>query len=314
MIFLAALFFSQACGNGNAPKTWGEKLGFPKGKKVLLLHADDLGMCPEANEAGKKMLANDEIQSGAIMMPCPSADQFIEWAKNNTNEDVGIHLTLTSEWREYRWAPVAPAADVPGLIDPEGFMWRDVMSVVQHATPDEVEKEIRAQIDKAISAGVKPGHIDTHMGTLYGSVEFAKVYMKVAMEYNIPAMVIEFTGDVLKRFRAQGYPITDDMVSFSSSYKLPKLDDFHAAPEKKTYEEKRQAFFELVKSLKPGITEIIFHPSVETDNLKSITNSWQQRVWESKMFHDPDVVQFFKDEGVLFTNWKDMMERFQKSN
>jgi chitin disaccharide deacetylase len=314
LIFLAALFFLFTCGNGNAQKTWGEKLGFPKDKKVLLLHADDLGMCPEANEAGKKMLANDEIQSGAIMVPCPSADEFIEWAKNNTNEDVGIHLTLTSEWKDYRWDTVAPTADVPGLIDSDGFMWRDVMSVVINATPEEVEKEICAQIDKAISAGVQPGHIDTHMGTLYGSVEFAKVYMKVAMKYNIPAMVIEFTGDVLKRFRAQGYPITDDMVSFSSSYTLPKLDDFHAAPEKKTYEEKKQAFFELVKSLKPGITEIIFHPSIETDNLKSITNSWQQRVWESQMFRDPDVVQFFKDEGVLFTNWKDMMSRFQKSN
>ena len=161
---------------------------------------------------------------------------------------------------------------------------------------------------------MEPGHIDTHMGTLYGSVEFAKVYMKVAMEYNIPAMVIEFSGEVLKRFRAQGYPITDEMVTFASDYSLPKLDDFRAAPEGKSYEEKKQAFFELVKSLKPGITEIIFHPSVESDNLKSITNSWQQRVWESQMFGDPEVIQFFKDEGVMFTNWKDMMERFKKTN
>jgi len=314
ILTMTALVLFSACDKNNAPKTWGEKLGFPKDKRVLLLHADDLGMCSEANKAGKQQLTNDEIQSGAIMIPCPNADEFVEWYKNNPNEDVGIHLTLTSEWKEYRWGPVAAAANVPGLIDPEGFMWRDVMSVVQHATPEEVEKEIRAQIDKAISAGVKPGHIDTHMGTLYGSIDFAKVYMKAAMEYNIPAMVIEFTEDVLQRFRAQGYPITDDMVSFASNYSLPKLDDFHAVPEGKTYEEKKQAFFDLVKSLKPGITEFVFHPSVESENLKSITNSWQQRVWEAQMFDDPEVIRFFKDEEVLFTNWKDMMSRFKDSN
>ncbi|MBC8183384.1 polysaccharide deacetylase family protein [candidate division KSB1 bacterium] len=314
LILTTVLFICLAFGKNDSVKTWGERLGFPKDKKVLILHADDLGMCPEANEAGEQMFSKNEIQSGSIMMPCPAADEFIEWYKNNPKKDIGIHLTLTSEWKEYRWGPVANHAEVPGLIDPDGYFWHEVPGVVQHATADEVEKEIRAQIDKGISAGVEPGHIDTHMGTLYGSVEFAKVYMKVAMEYNIPAMVIEFSGEVLKRFRAQGYPITDEMVTFASDYSLPKLDDFRAAPEGKSYEEKKQAFFELVKSLKPGITEIIFHPSVESDNLKSITNSWQQRVWESQMFGDPEVIQFFKDEGVMFTNWKDMMERFKKTN
>ena len=314
LILTTVLIVCLAFGKNDSPQTWGERLGFPKDKKVLILHADDLGMCPEANEAGKNQLSNNEIQSGAIMVPCPSADEFIEWYKNNPKKDVGLHLTLTSEWKEYRWAPVAPAGDVPGLIDPEGYMWRNVMGVVKHASHNQVEKEIRAQIDKAISAGINPGHIDTHMGTLYGSVEFAKVYMKIAMEYNIPAMVIEFSGDVLQRFRAQGYPITDEMVSFASDYSLPKLDDFHAVPEGKTYKEKKQAFFEVVKSLKPGITEFVFHPSVESDNLKNITGSWQQRVWEAKMFGDPEVIQFFKDEGILFTNWKEMMEMFKKIN
>ena len=179
------------------------------------------------------------------------------------------------------------------------------------AAGDGVEKEIRAQIEKALAAGVHPGHLDTHMGTLYGSAGFAQVYLKTAMAYHIPAMVIEFTPSVVKRFRQQGYPITDEMVKFVSSYTMPKLDDFYAAPEAATYAGKKQKFFALVKSLKPGITEIIFHPSIESDSLKMITNSWQQRVWEAAMFSDPEVIQFFKDEGVLFTNWKEMMKRFE---
>ena len=305
-----------SCGtinnSGLKGDTWAEKLGFPKDKRVIILHADDMGMCLEANEAGVKYLSEDKIQSGSVMMPCPAPDQFIEWYKNNPKEDVGLHLTLTSEWKDYRWGAVANPDEVPGLIDAEGFFWHEVPGVVQHATAEEVEKEIRAQIEKALSAGVKPGHIDTHMGTLYAKLGFTKAYLKVAMEYNIPAMVIEFTDDVIQRFKAQGYPITDELVTFAAGYSLPKLDDFWAVPPGKTYEEKKQNFFKLVRSLKPGITEIIFHPSVESDNLKSITNSWQQRVWEAQMFSDPEVIQFFKDEGVLFTNWKEMMERYKE--
>ena len=298
--------------SAKASKSWGEKLGFPSDARVLILHADDAGMCDEANKAIQPYLENGDIQSTAVMMPCPYAEDMQAWYKQNPKKDVGLHLTLTSEWKTYRWGPVADAKSVPGLIDPAGFFWHEVPGVVQHATADEVETEIRAQIDKAISLGVQPSHIDTHMGTLYGSLGFTQAYMKVAMEYNIPAMVIEFTEPVVARFRQQGYPITDDLVSFASGYTLPKLDDFYAAPGGDTYENKKQNFFQLVHSLNPGITEIIFHPSIETDNLKSITNSWQQRVWEAQMFSDPEVVQFFKDENILFTNWKDMITRFRE--
>ncbi len=312
IILLATCVLFFACEKNDNPKAWGEKLGFPKDKKVLILHADDMGMCAEANEAGSLLLAKDQIQSASIMAPCPGFEKFAEWYKNNPNEDVGLHLTLTSEWKEYRWGPVSNPDEVSGLIDPEGFMWHEVPGVVQNATAEEVEKEIRAQIDKAISAGIKPGHIDTHMGTLYASLGFTKAYLKVAMEYNIPAMVIEFTKDVVEKFQGQGYPITKELIEFISNYTLPKLDAFYAALNGSSYQEKKQNFFKLVRSLKPGITEIIFHPSVESDNLKSITNSWQQRVWEAQMFSDPEVIQFFKDEGVLFTNWKEMMERFRE--
>ncbi len=309
-----------SCGeeNGNADKltlegdTWAEKLGFPKDKKVLILHADDIGMCDEANESAIPYLLNDNIQSAAAMVPCPSFNDFANWYKNNSGEDVGLHLTLTSEWQTYRWGPVSNADSLPGLLDEDGYLWHEVVGVVQHASAEEVEAEIRAQIDYALSIGIKPGHIDTHMGTLFASLDYTKAYLSVAMEYGIPAMVIEFTDEVSTRFRGQGYPITDELINYTSGYTLPKLDDFFAAPKGATYSEKKQNFYDLVESLKPGITEIIFHPSVETENLKKITNSWQQRVWEAQLFSDPEVIQFFKDEGVLFTNWKEMMTRFKE--
>ena len=323
-IFIASFFVFVACeqkkpsdNNQSAevkkePANWAERLGYPVGKKVVMLHADDAGMCEEANIATKKMLLNGDIQSAAAMPPCEYFEDFIEWAKAHPDIDVGLHLTLTSEWKSYRWPSVTPVEEVPGLIDPEGKLWRSVPEVVQHATPEEVAKEVRAQIDKSIAMGYRPDHIDTHMGTLYGHPEFAKAYLEIAMEYGIPANAIDMSDSlVVKHYKEAGYPITDEMIRYMESYTLPKVDNFTSAPNAKTYEDKVAAFKALIQSLRPGLTEIIFHPSVDTENLKGITNSWQQRVWESEMFADPELVKFFEDEGVIFTNWKEIMKRFE---
>ncbi len=292
-------------------KNWAEKLGWPTGKKVIMLHADDIGMCPEANIAAKEQLTKGEIQSAAVMIPCPNAEEFINWAKENPSMDIGLHLTLTSEWKKHRWGPITPDNEVPGLLDPEDKLWRSVPEVVQHATAEEVEKEIRAQIEQSIAWGYRPDHIDTHMGTLFGDPSYVKVYMKVAQEYGIPANIIDISVPaVLAEFRAQGYPMDDSVVKMSEEYTLPKLDFFSSAPKADSYEEKVEAFKTLIKSLPAGLTEIIFHPSVETDNLRGITGSWQQRVWESQIFADPDLKEFFEEEGIIFTNWKEIMTRF----
>ena len=294
--------------------TWAEKLGFPKGEKVLMLHADDIGMCDEANIAAKNYMDKNEIQGAAIMVPCPSSASAMQWAIEHPDIDVGLHLTLTSEWKTYRWGTVADAAEVPGLLDPDNKMWHEVPQVVEHASAEEVEKEIRAQIEKAISVGMKPSHIDTHMGTLYGSAEYVKAFLKVAEEYGIPANAIELSKpEVVEHFRQAGYPITEEVIKIMADYSLPKLDFFSSVPKGNTYEEKRESFFQLVKSLPNGLTEIIFHPSVGTENLKSITNSWQQRIWEAELFSDPVVKEFFEAEGIIFTDYKDIMNRFNKN-
>ena len=294
---------------------WAERLGYPKGKKVIMLHADDAGMCEEANLATQKYLLEGHIQSAAAMPPCEFFDEMIAWAKENPKQDIGLHLTLTSEWKTYRWPAVSPVKEVPGLIDEEGKLWRTVPEVVQHSNATEVEKEIRAQIEKSIALGYKPDHIDTHMGTLYAHPDFTKAYLKVAMEYGIPANVIDVSNPkVAEHYRAQGYPMTEEMIALMDEYTLPKIDFFTSAPNAKTYEEKVQSFKDLILGLEPGITEIIFHPSTPTENLKTITNSWQQRNWEAEMFTDPNMIQFFKEEGIVFTNWKEIMRRFEETS
>ena len=300
--------FSSSIG----AETWGEKLGYPAGKKVLLLHADDIGMCYEANQAAKDYLAKGRIQSAAAMAPCPWFDEFAAWYRENPDRDVGLHLTLTSEWKHYRWGPVVERSAVPGLLDKDGYLHRRSSEVARNATPAEVEKEIRAQIERALARGIRPGHLDTHMGALYSRSEFTEVFLRVAVEYRIPALVIEMTPRRVKQFRAQGYPIDDELLRINREYPLVKLDDFRSVPRGEDYEAVRKNFFALVRSLSPGITEIIFHPAAPSEGLKRITNSWQQRVWEGRLFEDPEVRKFFESEGVLFTNWREMMRRFEK--
>ncbi len=298
--------------NQGTQKTNAEKLGFPEGKKVLLLHMDDLGMCSEANRAGENYIKSGNILSGAVMMPCANAEEFVKWVKNKPGADIGVHLTLTSEWKTWRWEPMTEASKVPGLIDPEGKMWHNVRQVVMNASPGEVEQEIRMQIDKMRSLGLEPTHIDTHMGNLYGSPEFVKVFLKVAEEYSIPANAIDLSSPkVAEYFKKAGYPINDEVINLLNDYSLPKLDNFASVPDGKSYEDKKENFYQLVNALDNGLTEIIFHPSVETDNLKSITGSWQQRVWEAKMFSDPEVIRYLEENEIILTTWREIMERFR---
>jgi predicted glycoside hydrolase/deacetylase ChbG (UPF0249 family) len=293
-------------------KTWAERLGWPPDKRVLILHADDVGMCYEANASAQRALTRGEYRSAAAMVPCPWFDEMAAWCAEHPDHDVGLHLTLTSEWRHYRWGPVAPRDRVRGLLDPLGYLHRDVAGVAKSATAEEVAAEIKAQLARARRLGMKPSHIDTHMGTLYACPDYTRAYLKLAVAEQVPAMVIEMTPRTVAKFRDQGYPFSDEMLKLIADYPLPKLDDFHSVAPGQTYAEKRQKLLEQVRALPPGLHEVIFHPSVETEGLKRITNSWQQRVWEDRLMADPEVRQFWKEQGVVITDWKEVLARFKR--
>lgn len=293
-------------------ETSAEKLGYPAGKRVLILHADDIGMCYEANHAAKHYLEKGEIQSAAMMMPCPWVSEFADWYKQHPEHDCGLHLAMNAEWRWYRWGPVAPKEQVASLLDPQGYLWDDAPLTALKGKAAEVEVEIRAQVEKALALGIKPSHVDTHMGTLYARPDFTAAYTKVAQEYRIPAMVLEPTPKIEQKFRQRGIAVTEKLRQVINDYKLPKLDDFDAVAEGKTYEEKRDNFFQQIRALEPGITEFIFHPSIESEALRHTTGSAQQRIWEAQMFSDPVVKEFLKSEGIVPTNWKEMMARWEE--
>jgi predicted glycoside hydrolase/deacetylase ChbG (UPF0249 family) len=234
---------------------------------------------------------------------------FASYLKDHPQVDAGLHLTLTSEWKNYRWGPVAGASAMPGLVDPQGYLWRDVPGVVAHATADEVEAEIRAQIDKAHSMGIEPTHLDSHMGTCFVP-QYIDRYVKVGIEKKIPILIF---GGHMQHIGAEAEPFKPLVLSIARKVwdaGLPVIDDLVTQPTSaKDYEKRRAQLIELLRGMKPGITEVIVHCTVQTEVFSYISGSGPAREAELHLMTDPAVKAFIKNEGIVLTTWRELKKR-----
>ncbi|MFQ3610940.1 MAG: polysaccharide deacetylase family protein [Fimbriimonadales bacterium] len=277
-------------------------------EKLLIIHADDLGMSHSKNRATLKALEAGAISSASIMVPCGWLMEAVEWAKKNPNADLGLHLTLTSEWRAYRWRPVAPADKVKGLIDPQGYMWGGVEQVVRNASPQEVETEIRAQIEMALQLGLKPTHLDSHMGTLYADARFFEVFLKVAMDYKITPMVFSPTPEILLMSAARGINYRD-LYKRIQQMGIPTIDYLNPQYElSDTYEQHRRRLHEYVRTLKPGVNELIVHLGEDDPEGNAITSGWRYRVNELRILMEPAFKDLLKESGVRLFTYRELSQ------
>jgi predicted glycoside hydrolase/deacetylase ChbG (UPF0249 family) len=297
--------------NPAAAETWAERLGFPAGSRVVVLHANELGMSYETNAAGTELLKSGPVSSASAMVPAPWFGELAAWAKSHPDADVGLELTLNSEFPAYRWQPVAPDSLVPSLTDADGFLWRSPIQTMVNASAEDVERELRAQIQRAKEAGLKPSHLTTHLGTLVTRPDLIEVYLRIARQEWIPAMIVELTPEQVLRFEQNNFPLPEDIIQLLADYPLPKVDDLRFVGDAESYETKKQAFLKTLRELSPGITQIAFHPAVESDALKRITPDWQQRVWDAQLLADPEVKQALESSGIIVTNWRELMQRFE---
>lgn len=306
--------------------TYAEKLGFPKGKKVIILHVDDAGMSYESNAGTIQVLDKGTANSTSLMMPCGWVPQFFAYLKTKPATDAGVHLTLTSEWNTYRWAPISGRDKVPGLYDGQGACWPSVAQVVEHASADEVETEIRAQLARFRAFGIQPTHMDSHMGTLF-EPKFIGRYVKVAMDEKIPilfpgghATLISQVSKVppamqqmVRQLGQQlwnaGLPVFDDLDGSSYGWELPagippteaNLQTF-----------KTQQFIDLLKAARPGLTYIILHATLRTPTFDQISPSGPTRDGDRLAMLDPALRQYIQQEGIILTTWRELMERRKK--
>lgn len=328
---LILLFFtcsvSLAVTAQAADSTYAEKLGYPKGAKVLILHVDDVGMSFDSNEGAINAITKGVATSCSVMMPCSWVPAFVHYMKKHPGIDAGLHLTLTSEWVGYRWGPLSGKNATPGLVDAEGSMWHSVEEVVKHATGDEVEKEIRAQLERARSMGFEPTHFDSHMGTLLATPEFIQRYVKVGIENKIPVMLpaghvtlikeqlkapearIKQLQAIGKTLWAAGLPVLDDLHNDSYGWKISKEI---AADNKKLQHFKTEKYIEGVQSLKPGLTMMIMHCTATTEVFPHISDSGPTRKGDMLAMMDPALKKAIQDEGIILTTWREVMEKRKK--
>ena len=310
-----------------ADTTYAERLGFPKDAKVVILHIDDAGMSWDSNEGVITALTKGAANSTSVMMPCPWVPAFVHFLKGHPQTDAGLHLTLTSEWSEYRWVPLAGKAAVPGLTDKEGDLWPSVQEVVQHASPEEVYTEIEAQLDRAITMGFTPTHLDSHMGTLFGSPAFLQQYARLGMENHIPVMLpggkdkliqsqmnasdtlvqgLQQLGKVLWN---AGLPVLDDLHNYSYDWKVP--NDVQN-DNKKLQAWRTQKYINSFKELQPGVTMVIMHCTSPTEVFQHISDSGPLRKADMLAMIDPAFKQALADQHIVLTTWRELMQRREK--
>lgn len=269
-------------------------------KKYLIVHADDAGMCHSANLATIEALEKGLVSSASVMMPCPWVLEFAEWARTHPEKDIGLHLTLTSEWKHYRWRPVAPWEKVRGLIDAEGYMWRDVRPVAMNAKPEEIEAELRAQIERARLYGIRFTHLDSHMGTLFARPDYFAVYTRLAEEYGVPCMLPR--PNEANAADLKGYPITPEMLREKEQAGFRMLDRLITGVPGRTPAERRESYLKLLASLRPGVTKLIIHLAKDDPEIRAITGNWEQRWADFLFWTSDDARRALENNGIeLYT-------------
>src|ERR1044072_2629243 len=272
-LLLLLMLFLRA--ESRAQQTIAERLGYPRDAKLLIVHADDLGMAHSVNVATMKAFETGLVTSGSIMVPCPWLSEIAAYARANPQADLGLHLTLTSEWTNLRWGPVASKDRVSSLLDKDGYLCLTETDAAQAANPKEVELEIRAQIERARAMGIVPTHLDSHMGTLYQNKELFDVFMRVAREYKLPVRVAKswFTrADFVPEVVKPDDVFIDRVLDINPSVAPQDWASFYS-----------DAF----KKLEPGVTEVVIHLAYDDAEMRAATSdhpnwgaAWRQRDFE----------------------------------
>jgi predicted glycoside hydrolase/deacetylase ChbG (UPF0249 family) len=348
-IFILGMLFNSIFNPAHSQSTqsYAEKLGWQKGDRVIMFHVDDAGMSYESNQGAIQALEKGVATSLSVMMPCPWVPGIIQYLDQHPKSDAGLHLTHTAEWKNYRWSSVTGTTISPGLSDNEGALWNNVSDVVNHASANEIESEMKAQLLKARKMGFHPTHLDTHMGTLWATPEYLARYIKVGVEEHIPilfsaghntlmrhslqagplAPLINLaetvngevdTSAVLKAIHKKGKEIwdaglavVDDLYISSYDWKFPHDQ---TASDENLRIFKTEKYKELLQSVKPGITVILIHCTEAGEGFQHISNSGNTRKGDLLAMTDPELRKFIQQQGFILTTWRELQERRDKLN
>lgn len=274
-----------------------EKLGYDKDAILLILHADDLGVANSVNAASVAALEDGTINSASIMVPCPWFPQIAEYARTHPEKDLGLHLTFTAEWAQYKWDGVSSSSEISTLLNDEDHFPPSVAEVVKQATVEELEKELVAQVERALAFGIKPTHLDSHMGTLFQTPAFFEAYQRVGKRFKIPVFI---PYGSLSGAPQLVEAIMDDQILVDRLFMInPAIKDYNW----------NEYYLDILRNMRPGLNEIIVHLAFDNAEMQAVTvdhpdfgSAWRQRDLEalqSEAFKD-----LIKERNIKLVTWK----------
>ncbi len=282
------------------PNPFHKKLGFSDNDRAVVIHTDDIGMCHASLQAFKDLWKFGAITSGAVMVPCPWFPAVAQMCRENPEIDMGVHATLNAEWESYRWGPVSTRDQASGLLDADGYFHQWHQAVYDDARPEAVEKEVNAQIERALAAGIDVTHVDSHMGTIMNP-KFIQSYVQAAASRLLPSL--------LPRLNAQGLDLTGMSEAEKQIYApvmqqlenmgLPMVDGILMMPlDEPDPQKQMEVGKQLLGNLPVGITHFLFHPSIDTAELRAIAPDWESRVTNYNTFMSDELKKFIESEDL----------------
>ncbi|MHA7130405.1 polysaccharide deacetylase family protein [Algoriphagus namhaensis] len=283
-----------------------ERLGYDKNDKLLIIHADDLGLSHGKNQATFKAMTGGVVNSASIMMTCPWVAEVGKMYESRPELDLGLHLTLTNEWFLYKWGTVSDQA-AAGLENDQGYMHADCATVAIYATEEQVKMEITAQVEQALALGIRPTHLDSHMGCLFfGRPEYLRAYLQVAQAYGIPAMVepqmvteiIEANPEIFQEFDLDSYPVVDAVLTASPQDFEKGMTNYYTS---------------VLNELNAGVNVLLIHVAYDDLEMQGITDGhrywhapWRQADFD--FFTSPEARQLLEANDIKLVTWRQIGE------
>jgi predicted glycoside hydrolase/deacetylase ChbG (UPF0249 family) len=280
-------------------KTLAQRLGYPPGAKLLIVHADDLGMAHSVDAASVKAFESGLVTSGSIMVPCPWFPEIAVYARSHPDADLGLHLTLTSEWNLYRWGPVLSKERAASLFDQGGYLYPTEDVAAAHINPQEAEAEIRAQIERARAYGIQPTHLDSHMGTLYQNKALFEALLRVARDNGLPVRMSKETlagTPFLASILRPDDVLIDRIITIGPNVPPERWAEFYT---------------DAIKRLQPGVTEVVIHLAFDDEEMRAITTNhpgwgaaWRQRDFD--FFTGETFRRSLRENNVKLVTWREI--------
>jgi chitin disaccharide deacetylase len=297
---LAALFILSA-HTLQAQKTLAERLGYSADSRLLIIHADDLAVAHAENQASTKAMDEGSVNSASVMVPCPWLGEVAAYAKKHPNHDLGLHLTVTSEWKHYKWGPVSNCASDCGLTDSLGHFYDNCQTFARETSPKTLEQELRAQVEKAISIGINPTHLDSHMGCLFFTdTTFFAIYQQIGRDYGIPTLV---SRDILSQMPA-GFQRAVKPTDIVLDQTLTASPDDYKNGMAKYYQR-------TLETLSPGVTCLLIHTAYDNAEMQGVSidhpewgAAWRQADFD--FFTSADCKRILAERKIQLVTWREI--------